>query len=159
MTEPQPAENGHRRVRPRLPLWIALTSIVVAIASVSVLVLVLYEETKGPGEILREFAKRVDRGDCAGSYELLDEGVRSAFTEELWCTQTLPLLDEGLDADFTLEQAVLEADTAEVEISGVELTTWTLSRFGERSWRVLGPAKGQFDIERAGAYTDIENVP
>lgn len=138
MTEP-----GHEeRSRPRLPLWIAILSIVLALIAGSVLIYVLYKETKGPGEILREFARRVDRHDCEGSYELLDKGVREGLTEEQWCTQTLPPLDDGLDADFTLEHAVLEGDTAEVEISGVELTTWRLNRFGKRSWRVVGPPDG-----------------
>jgi hypothetical protein len=132
MTEPL---NG----RARLPLWITIVSIVIALASVSVLLLVLYEETKGPAEILREFARRVDRGDCQGSYDLLDESARSEFTEEQWCTQMIGPVDEGLDADFDLVSAFLEDDVYEVEISGVELTTWRLRRFGERSWRVIGP--------------------
>jgi hypothetical protein len=135
MTDPV---NG----RPRLPLWIPVVSAVVAVASVSVLLLVLYEETKGPAEILREFARRVDRSDCQGSYELLDESVRDGMSEEQWCTQSLPPVDEGLDADFDLESAFLENDVYEVEISGVELTTWRLHRFGERSWRVLGTPEG-----------------
>ncbi len=128
--------------RPRLPLWITIVSIVIALASVSVLLLVLYEETKGPAEILREFARRVDRGDCQGSYDLLDEEVRAGLTEEQWCTQSLPPIDEGLDSDFDLESAFLEDDVYEVEISGAELTTWRLRRFGERSWRVVGPPEG-----------------
>lgn len=142
MTEPEPSKNGYQRARPRLPLWITIVSVLVAIGSVSVLVLVLYEETRGPAEILREFARRVDRADCTGSYDLLDETVQNLMTEEEWCTQSLAPVDEGLDSDFTLEQAVLEGDTAELQISGVELTTWHLSRFGERSWRVLGAPEG-----------------
>ena len=137
-----PLNNGDEGIRPRLPLWIAIVSVLVAVASVSVLVLVLYEETKGPAEILREFARRVDRGDCQGSYELLDETARSGFSEEQWCTQMIGPVDEGLNADFDLESAFLEDDVFEVEISGVELTTWRLRRFGERSWRVLGPTEG-----------------
>ena len=142
MTEPQPAENGYRRDRPRLPIWITIVSILVAIGSVSVLVLVLYEETRGPAEILREFARRVDRGDCTGSYDLLAEEARRGFSEEEWCADALPAVDEDLDADFDLENAVLEGDSATVEISGAAATTWKLSRFGERSWRVVGSPSG-----------------
>jgi hypothetical protein len=137
MTEPQPA-NG----RPRLPLWIAIGSIVVAVASVSVLVLVLYEETKGPAEILREFARRVDRGDCEGSYDLLHEEVQATIPASTWCEEMIAAVDEGIDSDFDLEQAILEGDTAEVTVSGVDLTEWELRRFGERSWRVVGPPDG-----------------
>lgn len=142
MGEPEPAEKGTRRPRSHVPLWIAIASIVIAIIAASILVYVLYKETRGPGEILREFARRVDRNDCAGSFDLLDEGVRSGLTGDEWCTQILPSLDAGLDADFTLERAVLQGDVASVEISGVEITSWQLSRFGERSWRVVGPAEG-----------------
>lgn len=157
MAEPEPSENGYQRMRPRLPLWITIVSIVLALGTVSVLVLVLYEETKGPAEILREFARRVDRHDCEGSYDLLDEQVRNGLAEEQWCAETLPLLDEGLDSDFTLEQAVLEGDTAKVEISGVELTDWQLSRHGERSWRVVGPEDGTFEFQVEGTIpADIE---
>jgi hypothetical protein len=146
MTDPEPGENGYQQPRLRLPIWITIVSILLAIGSVSVLVLVLYEETKGPAEILREFARRVDRDDCAGSYELLDEGWR-AIPEEEWCTDFLSSIDEGLDADFTLEHAVLEGDVAELEISGVAYTKWGLSRYGERSWRVRG-------AEDVFGYTD-----
>jgi hypothetical protein len=138
--------------RPRLPLWITTISVLIALASVSVLVLVLYEETKGPAEILREFARRVDRGDCAGSYELLDEAARAGFTEEEWCGELIGPVDEGLNADFDLESAFLEDDVFEVEISGVELTTWQLRRYGERSWRVIGPSDGL-------AFTDLRTIP
>jgi hypothetical protein len=139
MTEPESSENGYQRARPRLPLWITIVSIVIAIGSVSVLVLVLYEETKGPAEILREFARRVDRQDCTGSYELLNEDVRSRLTESAWCDQ-LPAIDESIDADFELEQAVLEGDSATVIISGGTAGRWFLTRLGERSWRVAGAA-------------------
>jgi hypothetical protein len=134
--------SDHENVRPRLPLWITIVSVLVALASVSVLVLVLYEETKGPAEILREFAERVDRNDCQGSYDLLDDKVRSGITQDQWCTNLLPSVDSALDADFALEQAVLDGDAAQVTISGVPTTTWELRRFGERSWRVVGPPEG-----------------
>jgi hypothetical protein len=157
MTEP-----GHEeRSRPRLPLWIAVLSIVLALISASILVYVLYKETKGPGEILREFARRIDRNDCAGSYDLLSEGVRAGFSGDRWCSQTVLALDELLDADFTVERAVLEGDTAEVKISGVELTDWRLSRYGQRSWRVLGPSEGfPVDVEvPASGEVEIEGTP
>lgn len=141
MSEPELPPNGSR-TRPHLPLWVAIASILIAIASASILVYVLYKETRGPGEILREFARRVDRNDCAGSYELLDEGIRGSLTGDQWCTQVLPEIDASLDANFTLERAVLQGDVAQVEISGVPETTWQLSRFGERSWRVVGPPDG-----------------
>jgi hypothetical protein len=129
------------RVAPRLPLGIAIGSIVIALVSMTLLILLLYEETRGPVEILREFARRVDRADCAGSYDLLDVGVQT-FSEDEWCAGVLPATDEGIDADFRFERAVLEGNVYDVEISGVRLISWRLIRHGERSWRVLGPSEG-----------------
>lgn len=147
MTEPESSENGYQRMRPRLPLWIAITSILVAIGSVSVLVLVLYEETKGPAEILREFARRLDRGDCAGSFDLLhpsitgvQAGAAPGLTEQDWCDGYFEPTDADLDADFHLERAVLSGDQATVYISNGEEPEWLLERKGSRSWRILGPA-------------------
>ena len=155
MTEREPAKKGFSTPRPRVPVGITIISIVIALIAGSALLYVLYKETKGPGEILREFARRVDRHDCEGSYELLDEEIQNKLRPQLWCTTSLQLVDEGLDADFTLEQAVLEGDRAELEISGVEMTDWSLGRFGERSWRVLGPPDGlPIDAETTIAYTD-----
>lgn len=137
MTDPE-SSNG----RPRLPLWIAVVSVVVAVASVSVLVLVLYEETKGPAEILREFARRVDRDDCQGSYDLLSEDFRGYFSEEGWCSEIVPSVDAALDADFDLERSVLEGNVARLEVSGVGQQEWLLVRHGGRSWRIDGTPIG-----------------
>ena len=142
MTDAEPGENGHRTATPRIPLWIAIGSTVIALASLSVLILLLYRETRGPGEILRRFATAVDEGDCPASYDLLDQSVQAQLTEEEFCAQMFPSLDASLDADFTVERAVLQEDVATVEISGVGLTEWQLRRYGERSWRVIGPEPG-----------------
>lgn len=142
MSQAEPAPDGDRRVAPRLPIGIVIGSLVVALVSMTFLILLLYEETRGPGEILREFARRVDRGDCAGSYDLLEASVRSGLPEDQWCAEVLPQVDEQLDASFSLEQALLEGDIARLRISGVEATDWELTRFGERSWRVVGPSGG-----------------
>ncbi len=142
MSEPAAERDGEPRVAPRLPIGWVVGGIAFALLIVTALILLLYEETRGPGEILRRFADRVDAADCAGSYELLDEGVRAGFSEDQWCTELLPSVDDGLDEDFTLERTVLEGSLAQVEVSGVPLTEWELARFGERSWRVVGPAGG-----------------
>lgn len=137
-----PQENGSRRGRPGLPTGLVIASVVIALVAVSGLIALLYEETRGPGEILREFAQAVDDRDCPGSYELLDASVRSSIDEVLWCDQAMPAVDERMEADFDLDRAILQGDEAEVHVSGVEVTVWRLRRFGERSWRVLGPAGG-----------------
>ena len=137
-----PDENGDQRDRARLPTGVVVASVILALLAVSGLLLLLYRETRGPGEILRQFAEAVDDGDCQGSYELLDGRARAAVDETQWCDEVLPTVDEQIDADFDLEQAVLQGNQAEVHVTGVPVTVWRLQRFGERSWRVLGPGDG-----------------
>lgn len=134
--------DGYPRGRPGLPTGIVIAAVVIALVAVSLLLLLLYRETRGPGEILREFARAVDDGDCTGSYQLLHDSLRANLTEEAWCLQGLPTADARIDADFSLERAVLEEDRARVEISGVAAHEWILGRYGDRSWRVIGPAGG-----------------
>jgi hypothetical protein len=117
---------------------VVIIAIVVAVGAVTGLIFLLYQETRGPGEILRQFARTVDDGDCGASYDLLDESVQARITEEAWCGR-LPQVDRLLDADFTLDRAVLLGDEAIVHLSRGEVDAWTLRRFGERSWRVVGP--------------------
>jgi hypothetical protein len=134
--------DGSGRPGPRLPTGIVIAGVVVALVAVSGLILALYRETRGPGEILRRFAEAVDAGDCDGSYDLLHGTVRVTVDDVAWCERSLAQADEMIDADFTLERAVLEGDRARVEVSGVAETVWTLGRHGERSWRVIGPEGG-----------------
>jgi hypothetical protein len=143
MREP-PHQNGFPRERPRLPTGLVAAAVVVALLTVSGLIFLLYRETRGPGEILRRFAQAVDEGDCEGSYDLLDDTVRAMVDAAAWC-EYLPSVDDQIDADFDLDQAVLQGDEAEVHVSGVPATEWRLRRFGERSWRVVGP-EGGFSI-------------
>jgi hypothetical protein len=139
---PSPSRsNGFRWPQTGLPTRLLLVGVLLAVVIVSGLIFVLYEETRGPGQILREFAREVDRGDCTASYELLDGTVQDSIDEERWCGR-LPEVDQMIDATFTLEQAVLQQDTAIVTISESTEDTWKLRRFGERSWRVLGPPGG-----------------
>lgn len=137
MAQTTPA-NGAVRWRPVLPTPVVVVSILVAVGAVTGLILLLYQETRGPGEILRQFARAVDGGDCGGSYSLLDDSVHAAITEDEWCRQ-LPAVNERIDADFDLDQAVLEGDRAIVHIEDEASSTWVLNRFGGRSWRVVGP--------------------
>lgn len=134
--------DGSDRSGPRLPTGVVIGAVVVALVAVSGLILALYRETRGPGEILRRFAEAVDAGDCEGSYELLHGTVQATVDEAAWCERTMPQADGMIDADFTLELAILEGDRARVEVSGVPETEWTLGRHGQRSWRVIGPEGG-----------------
>jgi hypothetical protein len=146
MAETAARSNGFRWPRTGLPVRLLLVGVVLALVIVSGLIFLLYEETRGPGEILREFAQAVDRGDCEGSYALLDESVHRRIADDAWCDERLPQVDEQIDAGFQLEQAILRGDLAVVHISGSGIDTWTLRRHGERSWRVFGPGEnGSFE--------------
>lgn len=133
-----PPANGAVRWRPVLPIPVVVVSILVAVGAVTGLILLLYQETRGPGEVLRQFARAVDERDCGDSYGLLDDSVHASITEDEWCRR-LPAVDERIDADFDLDQAVLEGDRAIVHIEDEASSVWVLNRFGERSWRVVGP--------------------
>jgi hypothetical protein len=141
MAETPSRSNGFRWPRTGLPLRLLLLAVVLALVIVSGLIALLYEETQGPGQILRQFAEAVDKGECVNSYDLLDESVRDRIDEETWCGRLIDV-DGMIDHSFTLERAVLQQDTAIVTISGSSEDTWELRRFGERSWRVLGPPGG-----------------
>jgi hypothetical protein len=143
MDRGEPGENGYRRAGPRLPTGIIAASVVVALVAVSGLIYLLYRETRGPGEILRRFARAVDAGDCGESYELLHPTVSFQVTEQAWC-ERLPSVDELISADFRLEEAVLEGNEARVKIIGAAADEWRLGRHGERSWRVIGPEPDGF---------------
>ena len=133
-----PEPNGALRWRPAVPTAVVAVSLVVAVGAVSGLLFLLYNRTRGPGEILREFARRVDARDCQGAYRLLAASEAEAMDEETFCG-AIDRLDQALDSDFDLRQAVLQGEVASVHVEGPEITQWRLERHGN-SWRVLLPA-------------------
>jgi hypothetical protein len=132
------AANGSPRWRPAVPTVVVVASVLVALISVSGLILVLFQQTVGPGEVLRDFAERLAAEDCAGTYSLLDDRIREAHTEEAWCPE-IPALAQALDPGFKVERVVLVEEVARIQVSGADTVaaTWYLRRHG-RSWRVLG---------------------
>ncbi|HEX2031713.1 MAG TPA: hypothetical protein VHL78_09975 [Actinomycetota bacterium] len=137
MSETPSQVNGAVRWRPAVPTVVVVISVIVAVGAVSGLLFLLYNRTRGPGEILREFALRVDAGDCAGSYRLLDASATEEIDEARWC-DLLDRVDRAIDADFDLQQATLRGDVAVVRIEGPPVRAWRLARHGN-SWRVLVP--------------------
>lgn len=131
-------ENGQPRWRPAVPTMLVVASVLVALVAVSALIFVLFRETVGPGEVLRDFAERLAEEDCPGSYELLDDSVGASIPEEEWC-EAVPDLAAALPPDFEIERVILEGTGARVEVSGAETTTgaWFLTREGG-SWTVKG---------------------
>ena len=138
MTERPPERNGTPRWRPGLPTGLFVLSIVVAIVAVTGLIYLLYNRTQGPAEVLRDFARAADRGDCEAAYELLDERVREGLDQGTFCTLRFATVDEGLDAGFTLDRVVYHqsTQTADVTITNAGIETWRLKRHGN-TWRVV----------------------
>lgn len=131
-------ENGQPRWRPVVPTTLVVVSAVVALVAVSALIFVLFQQTVGPGEVLRDFAETLAREDCPASYDMLDASVRRSMTEDEWCDE-VPALAGKLSPDFEIDRVVLAGGDARVEVSGPATTTgaWFLRR-DERSWAVLG---------------------
>lgn len=131
-------ENGQPRWRPAVPTALVIASVAVALVAVSALIYLLFRETVGPGQVLRDFAELLADEDCPGTYHLLDGSVRASISEEDWCEE-VPRLAERLSPEFEIERVVLEGTDARVEVSGAGTTrgAWFLRREG-RSWAVLG---------------------
>lgn len=130
MSEPEP-----RAWRPTVPIIVTVISVTVALVAVSGLLLLLFQKTTGPGEVLRDFARLVAAGDCPGSYALLDPSV--GLGEDDWC-RNLSSVEAALPTDFRIVRVVLEGTDARirVEAAGRE-SVWILAN-EDRTWRVLG---------------------
>lgn len=126
------------RWRPALPTTIVVGSVVVALVAVSGLLVLLFQRTTGPGEVLREFSRRLAAEDCPGSYELLADAVRAQVNEEAWCALT-PTLAADLDPSFNIGQRSFNEGVATIEVTGTGTTpaVWVLRR-ADGTWRVLG---------------------
>lgn len=113
-------------------------SIVVAVLAVSGLIYLLYNRTRGPAEVLRDFAEAVDAGECEAAYDLLADGSRAAIDQEAFCDTDLAGIDRRLDADFTLDRFVYhqETQTADLTVTGPSSEPWRLRRHGN-TWRLV----------------------
>lgn len=131
-------ENGNREWRPVIPTTIVVIAVLIALVAVSGLIYVLFQETIGPGQVLRDFSRRVEVRDCPGSYDLLDPELAEQVEPDTWCDD-LPQLSRHLHPGFDIERVVLEGELARIEIDGEGITpaSWFLSREG-RSWLVRG---------------------
>jgi len=148
MSDRPAASNGALKWPPQaVPTWVVVISFVVAVGSVSVLLLILFNRTTGPGEVLREYYRAVNAGDCDSSYELLADPVKSQTPKDAYCTEVAPLKGE-FPPDFKIESIKLlgeevSAETAEVVIQEPDSdasVAWDLTKEGD-TWFIssLGP--------------------
>lgn len=137
MADPAP-ENGSPRWRPVVPTTLIVVAVVIALVAVSGLIYVLFQETVGPGQVLRDFATKVEVQDCPGSFELLDPELADRIGQDPWCNG-LRALSTHITPGFDIDRVVLEGELARIEVSGEDVTpaSWFLSRDG-RSWLVRG---------------------
>lgn len=142
MAASEPGPNGAARWRPSLPTGLVVGATVVALLAVSGLIYLLYNRTRGPAEVLRDFAEAVDAADCEAAYDLLSESSRASIDQETFCASQMPSIDEDLSADFTLDRVVYHrtTQTADLTVTSPESGPWRLERHGN-TWRlVLEPA-------------------
>lgn len=141
MGDQPPLDGGGRWPRAALPTTIVIVSVVVALASVSGLLYLLFRQTTGPGPVLRDFVQRVEDGDCAGSYDLIHPSV--GLTEGAWCS-SLAQVAAQVDPGYEVEQMVFDPKrgVAQLTISSPEgESVWALRR-EDRDWLVLGAVEG-----------------
>jgi hypothetical protein len=131
-------ENGERGWRPVVPTTVVVIAILIALVAVSGLIYLLFQETVGPGQVLRDFSRRVEVQDCPGSFQLLDPEIADRIGESEWCN-ALPALSQHINPGFDIERVVLEGELARIDLDGEGVTpaSWFLSRDG-RSWLVRG---------------------
>lgn len=130
--------NGERGWRPVVPTTVVVMAVLIALVAVSGLIYLLFQETVGPGQVLRDFSRRVEVQDCPGSFELLDPEIAGMIGQDLWC-DGLQELSQDINPGFSIERVVLEGELARIDIDGEGVTpaSWFLSRDG-RSWLVRG---------------------
>lgn len=123
---------------PVLSLPLATASFVAVVVIVTLLIVLLFRETTGPGEVLHEYHTAIAQGDCARAYGLLAPQAQQETSRETFCEF---ISDEGkVPKDFTIEMIVLRGergDSAEVTAEYPDGTdaTWMLVQDGD-SWRI-----------------------
>ncbi|MBI4259835.1 MAG: hypothetical protein HY658_04650 [Actinobacteria bacterium] len=147
MGETRPSGNGagagagsEAWTPPRLPLWILLVGLAVAVGAVSVLIYVLYQRTTGPGEVVRAYYVALNEGDCDGSLDLLTRDLRSGLDHDEYCAD-MARFEGRLGGELSIDSVLLVGqaeDRARVitTYAGSHLT-WELSR-EDGEWRILG---------------------
>ena len=134
-----PAEDtGAGRRRPAIPTAVVAVSLIVALVAVSGLLVVLFRRTTGPGEVLRDFARALEAGNCAQSYALLAEEIRDDLDQDPWC-EVMPEIRPHLSPDFAIGQRTFHEGVATIAVVGEGTTpaVWVLQKAG-RSWEVRG---------------------
>lgn len=131
-------DNGERGWRPVVPTTVVVMAILIALVAVSGLIYLLFQETVGPGQVLRDFSRRVEVQDCPGSFQLLDPEIADRIGESQWCNG-LRVLSQHINPGFGIQRVELREGIAHIEIDGEGVTpaSWFLSRDG-RSWLVRG---------------------
>ena len=99
--EPAASREGQRG--PAVPLFLVVISLVVAVGAVSILILVLFRSTTGPGQTLREYYKAVSAGDCDAAYGLLSSPLRDGTDREDFCETVEQAVSDGVPNDVVIQ--------------------------------------------------------
>jgi hypothetical protein len=145
--------------RPQIPTWAALGAMAVAALAILLLVVVLFQRTTGPGEVVLTFYKDARAGDCAAAMDLLgpaaDEASRAAA--EALCNDPESLPASPKVDSVTLDGPEGDADRSEVEIKyGDSKVTWKLQRV-DNDWLICGvPGSKSFQPTPDAAASDAQ---
>jgi hypothetical protein len=126
-------ENGaYRWPRHGVPLVAVIISLVVAVGAVSVLIVVLFKTTTGPGQALRQYYRAVSAGDCDGAYRRLSEPLRSQYPQDPFCEALAEARGTGVPTDIEI-----------LEVSGFGEPPATSARVRIRE---IGPRSGDENL-------------
>lgn len=129
--------------RPQIPTWAAVGAMVVAVLAILALVVVLYQRTTGPGEVVLTFYEDAASGNCAAATALLAPSIEASVREaaEGYC-EAGAVPDSRRVESVTLEGPEGDADHSEVVIDadGTEVN-WQLQREGA-DWFISGLPTG-----------------
>jgi hypothetical protein len=144
MADERSSGNGSIRwPQPGVPLIVVLVSVVVAVGAVSALLWVLFAETTGPGEVLRDYYEVVNAGDCDGSVGFLSNELRASIDGDGYCEWVEREAAGRFSPEFRIDSVLLRGEPETVAVVAIRYPgsdqslaiAWTLERIGD-TWRV-----------------------
>lgn len=131
-----------------IPGWVAGGAIVVAVLAVTALVWVLFQNTVGPGEVVRGLYDAAAEGDCDTSWDTLSPSLRESMDRDAFCASVTQISapQESVRVDkVTLLGEEGEATRAEVTIDEAgTLVVWEVERDADDWYVVSLPRDGIF---------------
>jgi hypothetical protein len=145
--------------RPQIPTWAAIGAMAVAALAILVLVVVLFQRTTGPGEVVLTFYEDASAGDCAAATDLLGPAANEASkaAAQALCSDPQNLPSSPKVDSVTLDGPEGDANRSEVVIkAGDSKVTWKLQRV-DNDWLICGvPGSKSFEPAPDPAASDAQ---